>query len=331
MLLASHYRTWGARGTLFRVRLVATANARVQQQVVTPHLVPATFSSSSAYRERMLMSPTSKISMVSAAAIVTSSSDAAAAVSLDPISVANAASDATALVVAGLNAGFPTWYPHAWLSYGLMRGMGEVVSAYGVEWWVAIAGVSIALRPLTVPPALFAQRTSARFAYYKDEMAVFSTRITDANKREDKGAASQAIADYRVFMASKNLNIFSGMLLPIITQAFVFISMFSSLRWLISDAALIPGFLEGGKGLGLALLTVPDPTFVLPGVAAVMTAASVWFNPNISGMADRGLSAGGHRLAFTGLSTIVSAISCFFPAVSVCYFILWFICTVKNE
>jgi membrane protein insertase Oxa1/YidC/SpoIIIJ len=316
MLLATH-RTWGARGTLFRLRLVATATARVQQQQATPHLVPVTFSSSSAYREHVLMSPTAPISMAGAAAIVTSTSDAtAAAVALDPVSVTNAVGDATALVVAGLNSGFPTWYPHAWLSYGLMRGMGDVVSVYGVEWWVAIAGVSIALRPLTVPPALFAQRTSARFAHYKDEMAVFSARIADANKKEDKGAASQAIADYRVFMANKNLNVFSGMLIPIITQAFVFISMFSSIRWLISDAALIPGFMEGGKGLGLALLTVPDPSFVIPGVAAVMTAASVWFNPNIAGMPDRGLSAGGHRLAFTGLSTLISAISCFFPAVS---------------
>lgn len=231
----------------------------------------------------------------------------------EPLSVAAMAADAVA--VSGLDAGFPSWYPTSWLSWVLMKAMSDAVATGGIEWWAAIAGVSFALRPLTVPSAIISQRTSAWFGFHKESLASYQARIAAANKAEDRAAASQAIADYRAFLSKSGLDVFRGMFGPIAGQAFVFISMYSAIRWLVDDAALIPGFSEGGAGLGLALLTVPDPTFCIPALAAVFTAASIVVNPNLVGIPDRGLSAGGHKLSFAALSFLFTSITCFFPAV----------------
>ena len=94
--------------------------------------------------------------------------------------------------------------------------------------------------------------------------------------------------------------------------------MFSAIRWLVDDAALIQGFSEGGQSLGLALLTAPDPTFCLPALAAVFTVVSIAVNPNLVGIPDRGLSAGGHKLSFAALSVLFTGVTAFFPAVRSC-------------
>lgn len=321
MTRAASFRTLGVRGVLFRARIEANAAARMVVSVVSAS--PYNSVVVGARQERALPPPL--MYAAGATAIVASSSTEAASASLGTLTgvVADPTSLSAAAVVAisGLDAGFPTWSPHAWLSYGMMKGMSETVNVMGVEWWVAIVAMSMALRPLTIPPALFAQRTGAMFGHYKAEMGVFSARIADANKKEDKPAASQAIADYRAFMKARGLNAFTGMLLPIVTQMFVFISMFSSIRWLIDDAALIPGFAEGGKGFGLALLTAPDPSYILPLVASLTTSVAIAINPNLVGMADRGLSAHGHRLAFSGVSFLLSGITVFFPAVRVFFLV----------
>lgn len=233
----------------------------------------------------------------------------------EPLTAGAMATDAIA--VSGLDAGFPSWYPHSWLAWVLMKGMSDSVTTGGLEWWAAIAGMSFALRPLTVPSAILSQRTSAWFGFHKESVASFQARIAAANKAKDRAAASQAIADYMSFMSKSGLSV-ARIFVPIIGQGFVFISMFSAIRWLVDDAALIQGFSEGGQSLGLTLLTAPDPTFCLPALAAVFTVVSVAVNPNLVGIPDRGLSAGGHKLSFAALSVLFSGVTAFFPAVRSC-------------
>ena len=222
--------------------------------------------------------------------------------------------DASAAVlttaVSGLDAGFPTW-PTSWLSYALMNTINELRDQGGLEWWSAIVTTSVLLRVVTVPPALYSQRTSAWFGHFKEEIAALTARIRIANEASDREAAARAFQDYQAFLTRNKLSIVKGMLAPIISQAFVFISMFSALRWLVKDAALVPGFLDATP----FLLTVPDPSYALVLASTVFTVSSVVLNQNVVGMPDRGLSANGQKLAFAGLSVIFSGVTAFMPAV----------------
>jgi membrane protein insertase Oxa1/YidC/SpoIIIJ len=301
----------------------------VRLRVVSPP--PAPTLSALAFHGEPRARPALAVAVAAAAPLTTSASvgaSVAAAVpptasasldaSADAVALAEAAaapvdaSAALAAAVSGLDAGFPAW-PTSWLSYGFMHMINGIRTLGGMEWWSAIVATSVALRVVTVPPALYSQRTSAWFGHFKEEIAALTARIRVANEASDREAASRAFQDYQAFMRRNKLSIVKGMLAPIISQAFVFISMFSALRWLIKDAALVPEFLATAP----LLLTVPDPTYSLTLTATVFTISSVLLNQNVVGMPDRGLSANGQKLAFSGISIVFSGITAFMPAVRV--------------
>ena len=263
------------------------------------------------------LAPSHAAALASTAPLLQSAGSAPAladAASLDAEAVALvavASSPVAEAALSGLDAGFPAWRPHAWLAWALMRAVSAAHDAGGLEWAGAIAATSVGIRAVTVPATLLSQRTSAWFAFHKDDIAAFTARIKASNEAEDRDATARTVHDYQAFLARNGLEIVSGMLAPVVSQAFVFISMFSALRWLITDAALVPGFLAPAPWL----LTAPDPTFALPLLATAATAVSVAINPNIVGMPDRGLSAAGQKLVFAGMAVAFSSVTALFPAV----------------
>lgn len=298
---------------LLRARVSAAYAARVNVRGAPAPVLLRTAASSS-----LSLSPApprARYILPAAAAVAAASSgDAASAAAssavVDLAGPAPADAAAAVLAVSGLDAGFPAW-PTSWLSYALMTTINEMRGVAGLEWWSAIVATSVLLRVVTVPPALFSQRTSAWFGHFKEEIAGLTARIRVANEASDREAAARAVQDYQAFLKRNNLSIVKGMLAPIISQAFVFISMFSALRWLVKDAALVPGFLDAAP----FLLTVPDPSYALVLASTAFTVSSVVLNQNVVGMPDRGLSANGQKLAFAGLSVIFSGVTAFMPAV----------------
>jgi len=149
-----------------------------------------------------------------------------------------------------------SWYISQW-----MRPVALAHDVLGLEWWAAIAAVSVGLR-LAVAPLFFLQiSTGAAFQEHTEATVDFQRRW--AAMKDNREAITELAVERRNYMKRHGLRM-SYILVPTIAQLVVGVSFFWALRRLAAEAHLLPGFLEGGVA-SFTQLYAPD-AFVLLGI-----------------------------------------------------------------
>jgi membrane protein insertase Oxa1/YidC/SpoIIIJ len=118
----------------------------------------------------------------------------------------------------------------------------------------------------------------------------------------------------REFMSKHGLKM-RYILLPTVAQLPVFIAFFSTLRAMAREAHLVDGIAAGGVAWFPAL-HLPDPTGLLPLASVILSVAAIRVNNNMQGMPNLGLSAGGQKVIFGGLSALFNTFALWMPSVS---------------
>jgi YidC/Oxa1 family membrane protein insertase len=177
------------------------------------------------------------------------------------------------ITLSSLDPASGSWYISKW-----MQPVQYLHESFGLEWWAAIAAVSVALRVVTMVPFFTSISTSARFQQHAVDMAKMSRAFSDAAKSGNKDAAVTARAEFALFMSRNGLK-YSRIFTPVLFQAFIAVSFFYTLRRFASEAHLLPGFLEGGTGSFLALYA-PDTAGLYFGLPFWASGAPVTFRYN---------------------------------------------------
>jgi len=266
-------------------------------------------------------SSTAAAAAASAAPALAPAPAAAASPPLPPDLITSAGSSLPDLTLQGpsfLDAGLQLWEPLSYVQYGLMQGVAGLHGAGGLEWWGAIAAASLGLRAGTFLLCFVrSARMGAWMQHHADALAAFTDRIQAHRAAGDAPAASAVTKEYFAFMASKDMNLLKNIAAPALAQIVLFASFFTGLRRLGAEAHLVPGLggAQAVAGTWLTALHLPDPTFALPALSALLSAASIAANPSMSGVPQAELTPGGQKLVFAGMSTVFSLFACSFPSV----------------
>ena len=217
-----------------------------------------------------------------------------------------------------LAAGFPLANPLLWAQYALMSGVELAHTAGGLEWWAAVAASSVALRAVTFS-ALFMRSTrmGAWMQHHAPALAAYTDRLAADRKAGNKEAADATLKEYFAFMKAKDLNLISNIVAPLFIQLVTFASFFTGLRKLAEQAHLVPGLgtAQAVEGTWLLALHLPDPLFVLPVASAALSVAAIAANPNMAGIPQAELTAGGQKVVFGAFATLFNLASAVFPSV----------------
>lgn len=81
----------------------------------------------------------------------------------------------------------------------------QVHTQFGVEWWVAIVAVSLALRAATVPLFLRSVKTGAWLQHHNETLLKFNDSMLHARKSGNPDELRRVWADRKAFMDKHNL------------------------------------------------------------------------------------------------------------------------------
>lgn len=182
----------------------------------------------------------------------------------------------------------------------------------GMEWWVAVATVSLAIRAGTLPLFLLSVKTGAKMQQHTEQLQKFGDAIAAIKGSNDVNAMRSVMAERKAYMQKNGLKM-RYVFLPMLVQVPIFISVFRALRTFASEAHLVPGFANGGTAWFPAL-HLPDPTGIIPITGVALAVGSIAFNNNVQGIPQAGLTPGGQKVLFGGMAGLFGLISLAFPA-----------------
>lgn len=182
----------------------------------------------------------------------------------------------------------------------------------GMEWWAAVAAVSLAIRAGTLPLFLLSVKTGAKMQAHTDNLSKFGDAVSAAKNSNDTNAIRTIMTERREYMKKNGLKM-RYVFLPMLVQVPIFISVFRALRTFASEAHLVPGFSTGGTAWFPAL-HLPDPTGIIPITGIAFAVSSIVYNNNIQGIPQAGLTPGGQKVLFGGMAGLFGLVSLAFPA-----------------
>lgn len=159
------------------------------------------------------------------------------------------------------------WTPAAFAELGIVA----IHDAWGCPWYMAISGITFGLRVALLPLVIYQMKNVARLAWVQPELEA----ITKQWKAAGGYSAPPKITDgyqkrMKELFAKHNCNP-ARSLVGIFVQAPMFISFFIALRHM---AKTYPSFQTGGI-LWFSDLSIADPTYALPVVAAMTMIATI--------------------------------------------------------
>lgn len=206
----------------------------------------------------------------------------------------------------------------------LIQSMCQMTAAMEMPWWVAIMGITLSVRTALFPAMVWMEGIQMKLKVIQPELDRIKEKYPgvyqgDMASQEGLKAESQAL------FARHNMNPLSGLvLLPLgVTQLFVFGTFFFSLRYL--SEAKVPSMMTGGA-LWFPDLTLPDPTFGLPILAAATMLISVE-----AGAMDSPGSGSTMKNAMRAMSVSFLLMGPYFPSSLFVYFISSNIFTVAQS
>ena len=132
----------------------------------------------------------------------------------------------------------------------------------GLPWWASIIGLTLMVRTAILPLVIMSQRNSAKLANAGPDLEKFKEEVTLNPPRTEEERQRNARRMMEIY--AKHDVSFKGVLVPLFVQLPLFITFFLGLRRL---ATTYPSMKEGGM-LWFTDLSAPDPTYVLPVIAA---------------------------------------------------------------
>ena len=128
-----------------------------------------------------------------------------------------------------------------------------------VPYWVAIAGLTVALRTFLLPVAIKTVQNSARMAALRPDMQVLQEAFTKNPNQNDNAVRLKFQTEMKGLFKKHKVNPFQAMMMPLI-QLPLFLSFFFGLQ---SMGEFFPAFSQGGT-LWFTDLSSGDPYLILP-------------------------------------------------------------------
>lgn len=151
-----------------------------------------------------------------------------------------------------------SWWPSGWIESLLQ----SVHLHTGLPWWSTIVVTTLGLRLLFAPTNVYSQRQAVLLRLKQTEMQPLMKRYQSTDCPEERQALMKEIQQCYV---SHGLSPGAAFLAPL-CSAPIFLSCFFALRH-IADKA--PQAVQEGGLYWFENLSLPDPYFVLPGLAAI--------------------------------------------------------------
>ncbi len=191
----------------------------------------------------------------------------------------------------------PNWYIQLWID-----GLNVVHDFTGLPWWATIGLAGVTLRTLTIPLLRKSLITSQALIAAQPEIAEIKERMNGAPPHEQQRLNVELMKVLSKYKASP-----LGALIPALASAPIFISLFFSMRNMLSNPAYVDQFVTGGPaGTPWENLMITDNTWVLPVCVGLSALAIVEVNAMTS--AQRGVpvskAASVLRNVFRGVSII---------------------------
>lgn len=149
----------------------------------------------------------------------------------------------------------------------------------GLPWWLSIGCTTLAIRftllPLSRKQVMLSEKFSAALRDMIGVSHVFRTHVNAQAKETSTSAPLVALKELPRYIASiRDVNqvhgtSFSGVVLPTVVNAGVFITFVLSVRWMMYDPRFAPLLQEGGFGWFLDL-TKKDQLLYLPLAASMV-------------------------------------------------------------
>jgi len=128
-----------------------------------------------------------------------------------------------------------------------------------VPYWVAIAGLTVALRTFLLPVAIKTVQNAARMAALRPDMQVLQDAFTKNPNQNDNAVRLKFQTEMKGLFKKHKVNPFQAMMMPLI-QLPLFLSFFFGLQ---SMGEFFPAFSQGGI-LWFTDLSSSDPYLILP-------------------------------------------------------------------
>lgn len=158
--------------------------------------------------------------------------------------------------------------PTGWLQMALE----SLHVTVGLEWWQSIIVATITLRILTLPLIVATRRNMVHQQHHGPQLAQFREALMNASTKEEHMRENAKMVAYRKAHGINEL----GMIVPMLCNGVLFSCQFFALRGLCEKADLITSLKSGGA-LWFIDLSVQDPAFLLPVLAASTTLLSLHF------------------------------------------------------
>eukprot|EP00887_Chlorella_sp_A99_P001430 scaffold8.g1430.t1 len=181
----------------------------------------------------------------------------------DAILAAAGGAEADALAAAGEGVWAPT--------RGLQALLCAMHEGLGLEWWAAIAAVTVGVRTCTLPLTVMQIRNTYRLSQARPEIEALLEHLKEEQARGSPNATQEYQQRVQAVWAKHGANPLKS-LGGIFLQAPIFIGFFSALR--AFAAHKVPSFAEGGL-LWFTDLSLADPYYLLPVIAGLSTLLTV--------------------------------------------------------
>eukprot|EP00554_Chaetoceros_debilis_P007302 CAMPEP_0194076672 /NCGR_PEP_ID=MMETSP0149-20130528/3441_1 /TAXON_ID=122233 /ORGANISM="Chaetoceros debilis, Strain MM31A-1" /LENGTH=402 /DNA_ID=CAMNT_0038757487 /DNA_START=203 /DNA_END=1412 /DNA_ORIENTATION=- len=166
-----------------------------------------------------------------------------------------ASTEAAEAIVAAADVWEPTWWPQDQM-LNLIVNFHDVT---GLNYALAIGGLTLAFRSAMFPLFVKAQANSSRMAHMRPEMDILKERVDKLDRTDMAGQEKMAKEMQKLFQKYE-VNPLKSILVPI-AQMPVFMSMFFALKQMPD---IYPEKLADGGMFWFTDLNLADPTYILP-------------------------------------------------------------------
>lgn len=166
----------------------------------------------------------------------------------------------------------------------IQDGMEWIHATTGLPWWTSIACTTVAIRIMLLPVARKQIIISEKFSHAVRDMVgvahLFRGHVAARAEQTQSSVPRVALQELPALIKSiRDVNLvhgtsFSGIVLPAVLNAGVFISFIVSVRWMMYDPKFIHALQEGGIWW-FTDLTVKDKTIYLPLAASLINYLSL--------------------------------------------------------
>lgn len=179
----------------------------------------------------------------------------------------------------------------------IMCGIEHLHNLSGLEYWAAIASITLGVRILLIPLAISTMRSTAKMSAMRPVADKLSKKYKENPKFDTDVHLKQKMAEeMKALWKIYDVNPLKSLAMPLI-QMPVFISFFLAIR---DMSELFPGFKTGGI-LWFTDLSIADPTYILP----IMNAVSFWIMVEIGADGMEQSQANTLKLVMRGLAVVM--------------------------